>query len=263
MGQLVANGISVHVNDAGPQDRPAIVMSNSLAADLGMWDAQAEALAKTYRVLRFDARGHGRTQATPGDYTLDLLVDDVIALLDAHGIQKAHFVGLSLGGMIGQRIAERAPDRIASLVLCATFAEAPFDLWDQRVTTVRKSGIAPLIDGTLLRWFTPAFAETSPHIVDKARRMIAATSVDGYAGCAAAIRDMDLKTAPESIKMPTLILAAENDPSATPEMMKHLHARISGAEFQLLPACAHVFTMERPTDATGAIGSFLERNWRA
>jgi 3-oxoadipate enol-lactonase len=263
LGQLVANGISVHVNDAGPKDRPAIVMSNSLAADLGMWDAQAEALAETHRVIRFDARGHGRTQATPGDYTLDLLVDDVIALLDAHAIQKAHFVGLSLGGMIGQRLAERAPDRIASLVLCATFAEAPFDLWNQRVTTVRASGVDSLVEGTLQRWFTPAFAAKSPGVTDKARRMIASTSVDGYAGCAAAIRDMDLTTAAESIKAPTLILAAEDDPSATPKMMQRLHARIAAAEFKLLPGCAHVFTMERPLDATSAIATFLERNWRA
>jgi len=260
LGQLVFNGISVHVSSTGAEDRPVALMSNSLAADLTMWDSQAAALSQSYRVIRYDTRGHGETQATSGDYSLDLLVDDVLALLDTLGIERVHFIGLSLGGMIGQLLSVRAPRRVASLILCATFAQTSYELWNQRIATVRASGLSPIIDATLERWLTPAFRAAHDDIVKAARTMISKTSVEGYAGCAAAIRDMDLRGAAEKIAVPTLLIAGAEDPSATPDMMRDLHHRIRGAEFALLPDAAHVFTLEKPQAATEMIGKFLARH---
>ena len=259
LDQRVLNGISVHVTCAGPQDRPVVLMSNSLAADLTMWHGQAEALAQTYRVIRYDTRGHGRSEASQGDYSLDLLVDDVLALLDAFNVDQVHFVGLSLGGMIGQLLGARAPKRVKSLILCATFAQTSYELWDQRIAAVRASGLTPIVDGTVERWLTAPFRATHDDVIKAARAMISKTSVDGYAGCAAAIRDMDLTHAAEKITAPTLLIAGAEDPSATPDMMRALHGRIRGSEFTVLPDAAHVFTLEKPQAVAERIGTFLAK----
>jgi 3-oxoadipate enol-lactonase len=234
-------------------------MSNSLAADLTMWDRQVEGLSQDFRVIRYDTRGHGQTEATTGGYSLDLLVDDVVALLDTLGVPAVHFIGLSLGGMIGQLLGARAPHRLRSLTLCATFAQTSPDLWKQRIETVGRLGLEPIIEPTLERWFTPYFRDRHDDVVKAARNMIRLTSAEGYMGCAAAIRDMNLTGVAEEISAPTLLIAGAEDPSATPDMMFDLHKRISGSKFALLPDAAHVFTMEQPQAITEIIGSFLAR----
>ncbi|HVJ41907.1 MAG TPA: 3-oxoadipate enol-lactonase [Dongiaceae bacterium] len=243
----------------GAENRPAVLMSNSLAADLTMWDSQAKALSQDFRVIRYDTRGHGQTEATAGDYSLDLLVDDVLALLDTLKIPTVHFIGLSLGGMIGQLLGARAPDRLRSLTLCATFAQTSPDLWKQRIATVKQHGLEPVVEPTLERWFTPYFRERHGDVVNAARAMIRLTSAEGYIGCAAAIRDMNLAGVAEKIATPTLLIAGAEDPSATPDMMLGLHKRISGSKFALLPDAAHVLTMEQPQAITEIISSFLAR----
>lgn len=207
--------------------------------------------------MRMDTRGHGGSSATDGDYTLDLLADDVLAVMDRLDIRRAHFVGLSLGGMIGQVLGARSAARFDSLTLCATFAEAPRQMWADRVEAVRKSGIAPLVEGTLERWFTPAFRATHHDVIEATRAMILGTSAKGYAGCAAAIRDMDLTGIPERINIPTLIVAAAQDPSATPDAMKALHARIPDAGYVEIEDAAHVFTLEQPAKAADILRGFL------
>lgn len=257
MERVQVNGISVRVALSGPADAPAVVLSNSLGADLTMWDPQAEALARDYRVIRFDARGHGETGATAGDYTLDLLADDVLALMDALGVRTGHFIGLSLGGLIGQVLGARAADRFASLILCATFGEAPPSLWADRIDAVRREGVSTLVEGTIERWFTPQFRTGAPATVDRVRRMIAATSPEGYMGCAAAIRDMDLTGVPERIRVPTLLVGAGRDPSASPEAMLRLQARIPASRYAQIDEAAHLFTLERPEEATELMVGFL------
>lgn len=247
------------MSSEGAEDRPAILMSNSLAADSTMWDSQAEVLSEQFRVIRYDTRGHGQTEAAAGDYSLDLLVDDVLALLDNLNVPAVHFIGLSLGGMIGQLLAARAPGRLHSLTLCATFAQTSPDLWTQRIATVKASGLAPIVEPTLERWFTPYFRDRHADVVEAARKMIRGTSDNGYLGCAAAIRDMNLAGVAEKIVTPTLLIAGAEDPSATPAMMLDLHKRISGSKFALLPDAAHVLTMEQPQAITEIIGSFLAR----
>lgn len=258
MARLRVNGIFVQVDEKGSPDAPVVVLANSLGADMTMWSEQAEALAKDYRVVRFDARGHGRTDATGGDYTLDLLADDVLLLLDALGIERMNFVGLSLGGMVGQVLAARAPERVSSLVLCATFASAPSDVWDERARAARSTGTGPLVEATVERWLTPAFRAARPDVADAVRRMVGETSAEGYAGCAAAIRDMNLEGVAEQISAPTLLIAAAQDISAPPETMLALRRRIKGAHFALIEDAAHLFTMEQPDRATRLIAGFLD-----
>lgn len=258
MARRTIRGVAVNFEDVGPSEAPVVVMSNSLAADLSMWDAQAACLSRSYRVVRYDTRGHGGTQATPGDYSLDLLAGDVIDLLDALGVGRCHFVGLSLGGMTGQVLALKAPKRLASLTLCATFASADPGLWDSRAATARKEGLASIVDATIDRWLTPAFRAGNPKVVDRIRRMILGTSPAGYAGCAAAIRDMDLSGVAERIDVPTLLIAAAQDPSATTGLMADLHRRIRGARMETVADAAHLFTIEQPEMTNRLLKRFLD-----
>lgn len=258
MEHLWVNGNLLRVVQAGLAQAPAVILSNSLGADLSMWDALADDLSHDYRVIRMDTRGHGGSAPVDGDYSLGQLADDVLAVMDRLDIRRAHFIGLSLGGMIGQVLGARSGGRFESLTLCATFADAPRQMWADRVDAVRATGVAPLVDGTIERWFTPAFCETAPKTIAAVAKMIGDTSVSGYAGCAAAIRDMDLTGVPEQIKTPTLIIAATQDPSATPAAMKALHARIPGALYAEIADAAHLFPLEKPGETSALVLTFLQ-----
>lgn len=260
MEHLWVNGNLLRVVQAGPAQAPAVILSNSLGADLSMWDELAKDLVRYFRVIRMDTLGHGGSAAAAGDYSLNQLADDVLAVMDSLNIRRAHFIGLSLGGMIGQVLGATSGSRFESLTLCATFADAPRQMWADRVDAVRATGVAPLVDGTIERWFTPAFRETETKTIAAVRKMITDTSVNGYAGCAAAIRDMDLTGVPEQIKIPTLVIAAAQDPSATPEAMKALHARIPGAHYAEIAGAAHLFPLEKPDETSRLILSFLQEN---
>jgi 3-oxoadipate enol-lactonase len=255
---IQVNGVSLCVKRSGSDRAPTVVLSNSLAADMSIWDAQVRELEHSFQVVRIDTRGHGGSSAQDGDYKLETLADDVLAVLAAFDIKRAHFIGLSLGGIIGQVLGAREGDRFDSLTLCATFAETDKGLWANRADAVRTSGIAPIIDGTIQRWFTPAFSSSSPKVIDDVSRMIAGTSVNGYAGCAGAIRDMDLTGVPEKIHVPTLLIAGSEDPSATPKAMKQLQKRIPGARYAEINDAAHLFTIEKPNEATALITDFLQ-----
>ena len=176
----------------GPVDAPVLLLSNGLAADLSMWDAQIPFLAAHYRTLRYDNRGHGDTPASPGPYSIDLLASDALDLLDQLAIRKAHFLGMSLGGTIGWMLAASYPERIASLVLCDTPIEAAPEVWATRITTALSRGMEPLVEPTLERWLTASFRAASPAVTERVGRMIRRTSPVGYAGCAAAIQSMQL-----------------------------------------------------------------------
>eukprot|EP01035_Chromulina_nebulosa_P004754 gene4754-6482_t len=210
----------------GRDDAPALLLSNSLAADMDMWAGQASALASEFRVVRFDARGHGATAPTSGDYSIESLSRDVIGLLDGIGIERVHFVGLSLGGMIGQWLGANAPERLESLTLCATTNGTSRELWQRRIDAVEQSGLETIVEATLERWLTPRYRADHADGTDSVRQMIRRTSIDGYRGCAAAIRDMDIAGCASEIRMPTLVLAAEHDPSSPPAEMRKLHESI-------------------------------------
>jgi 3-oxoadipate enol-lactonase len=251
------NGIQTRYKLDGKTGAPTVILSHGLAADLSMWDPQLATLSRCFNVLSYDIRGHGGSGTTPGDYSLALLAADVLALMDSLGIEQAHYVGLSLGGMIGQYLGAWHGERLLSLTLCATTSEAPKASWDARVREAREIGVAPLVEATVERWVTPAFKGTQPELMQKMRAMVLGTSLDGYAGCAAAIRDMELAAVIDRITVPTLVVAGEDDTSTPLPILERIARSIPDAQLMKIANAAHMPTMEQPHLCTPAIESFL------
>jgi 3-oxoadipate enol-lactonase len=255
-----ANGIDIHYEIEGDDGNPWIVMSHSLACDFSMWNEQVGPLSRRYRVLRYDTRGHGGTTATSPPYTLDLLAEDAKALLDALGIARAHWVGLSLGGMIGEAFALRYPERLASLVLCDTTSRYPASAaaaWDERIRNARTGGMAALADPTLARWFTPAFHRARPEVIEAVRTTIVATPVDGYAGCGLAIATIDLTSRLPALNLPTLVLVGADDQGTPVAMAREIEQAIPGARLVVIPEAAHLSNIEQAAQFNEALLGFL------
>jgi 3-oxoadipate enol-lactonase len=232
----------------GPEGAPMLMLSNSLGTTLDMWDELVPALAERFRLLRYDTRGHGRSPLPPGPYSIDDLGRDALALLDRLGLERVSFCGVSLGGMTGMWLAARAPERIERLAVCCSSAHMPPpEMWTKRAEAVRSDGIAAIADATLGRWFTPAASERRPEAVERLRSGLLGMAPEGYAGCSEAIRDMDLRPALGSIRAPTLVIAAEDDPSTPPEQHGRVIAEsIEGARFVVLREGRHLVAAERP-----------------
>ena len=255
---ISANGISMAYALDGPADAPTVMFSTSLMCDYRMWDKQVAALAPDYRVLRYDTRGHGRSEATTGPYTLDLLADDVAALLAALDIKTAHFVGLSLGGFIGQALAYRHPDAVASLVLCDTACQMPPEsMWDERIDMAQSKGMDPFPEIMVQRWFTDGFREAKSHELEPVRAMVGGTSVDGMVGCCHAAKKMDYAPILKYITAPTLVMVGEHDPGTPVSAAKVLHEGIAGSELRIIDDAAHLTNIEQPEQFNGALLDFL------
>lgn len=257
---LPSNGTNFHIRLEGPERAPLVTLSHGLATDLTMWDGLAQMLASKYRVLRYDARGHGGTPATPGDYTLEQLGADVLGLLDALGVARTHFVGLSMGGMVGMGLGLDHPERLLSLAACDARAEAPPEYraaWTERAATVRAKGIEAIVEPTLSRWFTPAFGRDDPSALEAVRRMIRRTSAQGYAGCAAALRDLDYQRRLGSLTVPTLFLGGAEDQGAPAAVMRAMHEALPGSHYVEIPGAGHIANLEQPELFHGAILNFL------
>jgi 3-oxoadipate enol-lactonase len=259
---ITVNGISVHYTLEGPASGPVITMSNSLASNLSMWEPQMPVLTSRYRVLRYDTRGHGGTEATAGPYSLDELSEDVRALLRALGITRTHFIGLSMGGMIGQIIAIKYPQMLQSLVLCDTMSRVPIEakpMWDDRIHTAETGGMEPLVEPTLARWFTEPFRQKGSPVLDQVRTMIRSTPPRGYTGCCHAIAALNLTDHLKAITLPTLIIVGEDDP-ATPVAASHvIHEQIRGSELVILKSAAHLSNLEQPEAFNQALTAFLPK----
>jgi 3-oxoadipate enol-lactonase len=254
------NGLDIHLQLSGPQDAPVVVLSHSLATSLEIWMNQCRILEADFRVLRYDTRGHGESAAPEGAYTLEGLADDVIGVLDALGIQRAHFVGISMGGMIGQRLALDHPQRLSSLVLCDTAATIPDEaqpIWQQRIDTARRLGMKALARETLQRWFTPGFLEKNPPQVQRIHELILSTPVAGFVGCSEAIRRLNLLDRLAQIELPTLIVVGEDDPGTPPSNSEAIHARISGSVLEIIPAAAHLCNIEQAERFNAILRDFL------
>lgn len=242
----------------GKAGAPVLMLSNSLGTSLAMWDGQIPAFASHMRVLRYDTRGHGASSVPAGDYGLDRLGRDAIAVLDALNIQRAHFCGLSLGGMTGQWLGVFAPGRIDRLILANTSPYmGPPSAWQQRIDLVRAQGMEAIAEAVLQRWFTPAYRDANPEGVESTRQQLVATDPQGYAGCCAAIRDMDLRPLSGLIRSPSLVIGGRDDPATPPEHAEALHSAISGALYVMLDA-AHLSNIERPGEFAGAVLDFLD-----
>ena len=243
----------------GPENAPVLVLSNSLGTALDMWEEQAPALRERFRLLRYDTRGHGGSPAPPGPYAIEDLGGDVIRLLDGLGIERASFCGLSVGGMTGMWLAAEAPERVERLVLlCTSALLGPKGVWDERIATATGQGMAALVDGVIERWFTPIFRTENPEVVERMARTLRETDPGGYAGCCAAIRDMDLRDRLPSIAAPTLVVSGAEDPATPPEHGRLIRDAIPGARFEVVPDAAHIANVERPERITQLILTHLE-----
>lgn len=238
----------------GPADAPVLVLANSLGATREMWSPQVAALARSFRVVRFDVRGHGDAPSPTGPYSIDDLVDDLLALLDGLGVARAHLAGLSLGGMIGMRVAIRAPERVERLVLLATSARlGPPEAWAARARTVLADGMAAVCDAVVARWFTPGFASANPALVNRMRAMFVASDPVGYAGCCGAIERMDQTADLGRIAAPTLVLVGSDDPATPPTHAGIIADAIPGARRLVIPDAAHLLNVEQPHAVTAAM----------
>ena len=245
---------------SGKDNAPVVVLSHSLASSLEMWRPQMDELNRHFRVLSYDTRGHGGTDAPALPYTLAQLGEDAMALLDALDMDVVHWVGLSMGGMIGQQIVLNHPGRFRSLSLCDTAAVLPKEadpVWQERIDLARSEGMTALVKSTLERWFTPAYIARNPPMVDVIRRHLLATPVDGYAGCSEAIRGLDYLDRLSEIKAPTLIMVGEDDPGTPVDASRAMHDRIPQSKLVVLPSAAHLSNIEQTKGFNRALMAFL------
>ncbi len=249
--------LRVHYRLDGPSGGPLLVLAHSLGMDLSMWDAQASALSERFRVLRYDARGHGQTAVTPAPYAIPALAQDALRLLDALRLERAHFCGLSMGGLVGMWLGAHAPQRIDRLVLCSTAARiGTLERWNQRIEAVRRGGLASVAAGAVERWFSAAFRERSPDLVARTRALFERTPAEGYLGWCAAIRDADLRADLSAIEARTLVLTGHTDPATPPAEGRQLADAIPAARYLELEA-AHLSNLEASDAFTTAISGFL------
>ena len=247
----------LHCRWDGPEQGPVVVLSNSLGAALDMWLPQVGPFGEHFRVLRYDTRGHGLSSVPGGPYTVEQLATDVLDLLDAHGIERAHFCGLSMGGTVGMWLGAHAPERIDRLVLSNTAPYfGPPEGMNARIESVRQHGIAGIVDGVIERWFTAAFRATEPDTVRRIRAMLLATSPEGYVACCAALRDLDERGSLARIRAPTLVLTGSDDPSSPPGAALALAAAIPGARCIELPA-AHLSNLGAAAAFNASVLGFL------
>jgi 3-oxoadipate enol-lactonase len=257
--RITANGISINYEIDGPAKAPWVVFSNSLATNISMWEPQVAALKDKFRILRYDQRGHGGTDAPAGRYTFDLLIADVLALLNALAIERPHWVGLSMGGATGLGIAERFPDQLDRVVVCDTACastSASAQQWEERIALVAKQGIEAIVEPTVRRWHpAEAVAANVPHI-DKVRQMIRTTPANGFIGCSAALADHDFRSAIATVTRPVLFLVGDKD-GVNPPAMQELHAALPGSQFVEIVGAGHISNLDQPADFNRAVADFL------
>ena len=246
-GTVRANGIDIHYRTDGA-DGSWVVLAHALGVDHQLWDSIAQRLASRHRVLRYDARGHGKTSAPHGAYTLFQLADDVAGLLDALSIEQAHFVGLSMGGMVGQVLGVRHPHRLLSLTLCDTVSYTPVSahaMWDERIGQVEAHGMSGIVEPTIQRWLTTPFREAHPDIVERIRSLLRTTPPHGYVGTCLAIKALDTRSSLARIACPTLVITGEQDTGAPVEAAREIASHIPDARLKVISDAAHLAPIEQ------------------
>jgi 3-oxoadipate enol-lactonase len=244
----------------GPLAAPPIMLAHGVALDLGLWDDLVATLATDYRVLRYDSRGHGRSSMGTVPFTLSDLADDAIALLDALAIPKVHFVGLSMGAMVGMDLVASHSERLLSASLCnarAAATPAYRQSWDDRIASVRKSGLDAVVDATVSRWFTQQFRISNPNAIKRIMKMILATSPEGYCLSAGALKDLDYAERLHGGHVPLLFVAGAEDSGAPPSVVRALHEATPGSRHVELPGTGHISVIENPAGFRAAITTFI------
>jgi 3-oxoadipate enol-lactonase len=258
--EVERGGCRLSFTVAGPPGAPFLLLAHAIGTTSSLWDPQADALAGAYRVIRYDARGHGRSSVPPGEYTLAELGADALGVLDAAGAERAHVCGLSLGGITAMWLALHAASRISSVVLANTAARiATRAFWEERIALVRTGGLDAVAAVAPSRWFTPAFRSTHPEVVSALTATLARCTPAGYIGCSAALRDADLREAVHRIQVPVLVISGTEDPATPPADADDLCARIAAARRCDLDA-SHLSNVEAAAAFTAAVRSFLADN---
>ncbi len=261
MAKISANGIEFNHRIDGAEGAPWLTFSNSLATNLAMWDAQVELLAGDYRILRYDQRGHGATETPEPPYSFDLLVDDVIALWDALGVERSIFVGLSMGGTTGLGLATGHGDRLDGLVACDCRCDSPpgfREAWDDRIEVVEDGGMAALAGPTVERWFTEGFQKDRPDAIEWIAEMIRTTPLDGFIGGARALQDIAYRDRLGAIAIPTLFIVGAQDGAATPEYVRPMQEAVTGSALAVLDPAGHISNVENPDGFNRALTGFLK-----
>jgi 3-oxoadipate enol-lactonase len=257
-GLLRCNGADLAYRMDGAANRPALLFSNSLASDMAIWDDQVAAFKSDYRIVRYDTRGHGRSAVTDGPLTIGDLAADAIALIEQLALGPVHFVGVSLGGMVGQVVAAKRPDLLRSLTLSNTSSETDKpELWEPRIETVLRTGMAPLVEPTLERWFTAPYRAAHPDRIETVRRMIAATPPKGYAAAARAIQAMHQTSILAKIVTPTLVVVGRDDASTPVAAAERIARAIRGSELVIVEQAAHITPIEQADKFNQHLRRFL------
>jgi 3-oxoadipate enol-lactonase len=256
--KITANGIDIRYELSG--SGPYVTLAHSLATDLSLWDELAAGLAQRFTVLRYDARGHGQTSAPQGPYNFPQLVGDLVGLLDALKIERTHFVGLSMGGMLGQHFALTVPQRLDRLVLVSTTSRTPPEggkLWDERIATARTQGMTAHVEPTLARWFTAPYRTAHPEMMARIGGLIAATPVDGFAGWGGAICTLDVTDQLNAVRAPTLVVVGADDPGTPPALSQAIAAALPGSRLEIIPAASHQLVIEQAKTFNHLLTEFL------
>jgi 3-oxoadipate enol-lactonase len=253
-----ANGIDIHYAIEG--NGPVVTLAHSLATDLSLWDEIAAVLSKHFTVLRYDARGHGQTSAPEGPYHFPQLVDDLVGLLDALKIERTHFVGLSMGGMLGQHFALAHPERLNRLAIVSSTSRIPPEartLWDERIAVARAQGMQAHVESTLGRWFTAPYRQLHPEVMARIGALIAAIPVAGFAGWGAAICTLDVSAQLGAVRAPTLVVVGAEDAGTPPSASQAIAAAIPGARLEIIPSASHQLVIEQAETFTRLLLDFL------
>jgi 3-oxoadipate enol-lactonase len=252
------DGCPIHVEISGGDSAPALMLSNSLGTNIHMWDDQIGEWSKHFRVIRYDRRGHGQSGVPKGPYSMERFGHDVLSVLDALGVEKTHWCGLSMGGMVGQWLGANAPSRIGKLVLSNTnFYYADKKVWEDRLRFLETNPLENLVDANMERWFTADFRARAPQSIARMKEIFLTTSKEGYAACCEAIRDMDFRASNPSITAPTLVIVGAKDPATPPAQGEAIAKQIKGAKLASFDA-AHIANMEQPEPYTKAVLDFLK-----
>jgi len=257
MALIEVDGVGLNVEVEGPANAPALMLSNSLGTTLHMWAPQVKPFTERFRLIRYDRRGHGKSAVPPGPYSMERLSRDVLGILDHLGVETIDWCGLSMGGMVGQWLGAHAPSRIRRLVLANTSCHYPAkEPWNERIAAVAQSGLEPIVDPMMGRWFSAGFIEHEPATIARMRAMMLSTPPAGYIANCEAVRDMDHRDILATIKAPTLIVAGRHDVATPVAAGEYIRARIPGAALTLLDA-GHISNIEQASDFTTEVMGFL------
>ena len=253
------DGITLHWHVVGPQERPAIVFSNSLGADWRIWDRTTMLLENRYRIVTYDKRGHGLSDAPKGPYTINDHANDLLAVADLAGAERFAVVGISVGGLIAQQVVAQMPARVSALVLCDTAAKiGTAESWAGRIASIQNAGLASIADGLMERWFSKQFRQTRKAELAGWRNMLTRTPVDGYIATCEALRDADLTLQATKIGVPTLVVTGDEDGSTPPDVVRAMANLIAGARFEIIKQSGHLPCIEQPEALAALIAGHLQ-----